>query len=133
MKTTISDLVTDVKRRIEKHLSEDEAYHERKLIDKWQFLSLEVLKIFSDQNFLWWKNRIYEVQWSKGEIENSERVQLWTAILEAAFSIGTTRTFDENGKPRRSRWFFDIQDDSDEENKDDSDDEDRNYAPYLVY
>ena len=113
-------------------MSEQLAFYDRDNRPKWQFIALEVVKIFCDQEFLWWKNRIYEVQWSRKEIENSERVQLWSAILEAAISIGHKRNFDDDGKVRKSRWYFDIQDDSSEEQMSDED-EDSNPAPQSVY
>lgn len=52
--------------------------------------------------------------------------------MEAAISIGHRRNFDEDGKVRKSRWYFDIED-SDEEEKDDDSDEESNPAPHSVY
>ena len=42
-------------------MSEQEEFYDRANWFKWQFIVQEVIKIFSDQDFIWWKNRIQEV------------------------------------------------------------------------
>lgn len=60
-------------------------------------------------------------------------MQLWSSILETVTAVGNKRNFDENGKLRKSRWYFSCEDDSSEEEKDDSDEELENPAPVQVY
>lgn len=106
-------------------MSEQSKFWDRSKWLFWQFVIQEVVKIYSDSDYQWWKNRIQEVQWSKAEIENSERVQLWTNILNSVIVKGNKRLLDENGKLKKSKWYFDMEDedDSSEEEKDSDDDD----------
>ena len=57
-------------------------------------------------------------------------MQLWIAILEQATFIGCKRNFDDEGKPRRSRWYFEV---CDEESEDSEEEDWVNPAPNQVY
>ena len=106
-------------------MSEQSKFWDRAKWLLWQFVVQEVVKIYSDPEYQWWKNRIQEVQWSKGEIENSERVQLWANIMDSVIRKGNKRLLDDDGKLKKSKWYFDMkdEDDSSEEEKDSSDDD----------
>jgi len=68
VKDALNMQVQNVKQRIEKFESEQEKYFDREKWFMWQFIIHEVVKIYSDPDYLWWKNRIQEVQWSRGQI-----------------------------------------------------------------
>jgi len=42
-------------------------------------------------------------------------VQLWANIIASVNSVGNKRLLDEDGKLRRSRWYFDMGDDDSSE------------------
>lgn len=51
--------------------------------------------------------------------------------MESITAIGNKRIFDDDGKIRKSRWYFDMEsdDDSEEEKGSDDDDDEKNPAP----
>ena len=115
-------------------MSEQSKFWDRSKWLLWQFVIQEVVKIYSDSDYQWWKNRIQEVQWSKAEIENSERVQLWSNIMTSVIQKGNKRLLDDNGKLRKSKWYFDMEDEDSEEEKDSSDEgEAVNPAPLQLW